>query len=282
MLLSISIALAGKFTLLLTRSRAGNPFWPTHEFGFDTDILQALRFMPIRVFEHFTGAHSYEAIEHIPTNIRVFAILATLSAFWAQIAFMLGGDNARAERVTLSASVFAALVCGALGATHAPRYLLPLSGALMFGACLVLSRSSAANRWVGSLLLIMTGLGFVCAYQFRFVLVDRGTMAGLSELTAYLSTRNIHGVFSHDRLLPWQLMFLSDEKIAGRFIYRTDRYPEYVSRANAVLASNPELTAEVGYRGDVDFGGQTVLTINDYIVVTPTNRPRLEQLGFQF
>lgn len=280
-LISLVAFLLGKVAIILAGSHANQSFWPSHEWAFDANPLQALRFAPIRVFEHFTGAYSYETAEKIPLALQIFAIFGTVATFFAIALIPFGITNGNAEKLTLGASVLAAVVCGCLGATHAPRYLLPVTGSLLVGFCLAYA-SSPPRRWCNGLLAVSIALGLTGVYQMKLVRVDRGTLSGLKQLIDYLDAKGIRAVYSHDRLLQWQLMFLSDEKIVSRFIYRNDRQPAYVKRADAILASDASHAAEVGYWDDTDFGGQFVARVDEFIVMAPTNRQRLEKLGYQF
>lgn len=96
--------------------------------------------------------------------------------------------------------------------------------------------------------------------------VDRKAMI---STTSYLETHRLNYIFSTQGLLQWQLMFYSKEHLKARYIYNTDRYPEYVNQVNSAYTQHSAQTALVGFTPEFSPYKQSVINLQNGFSIYP-------------
>lgn len=125
------------------------------------------------------------------------------------------------------------------------RYFLPM---LQFGS--ISAGIYTGNRTPGKTVkTILTGVicvGIAALNSFWYFQFEGEKEKNINELISYLKSRQIKYCFSRDCMLPWHLVFYSNETIIARIPYQNDRYqPFHTSVDSNFLAGGK--TAYIGY-----------------------------------
>lgn len=163
------------------------------------------------------------------------------------------------------------------------RYLLPLSGMLIFSTAILLANENH-QKWMSKLLASKTILGFISVISFySFQPQHMGKARSIQKLVKHLEDNKIYYVFSADCMLPYQIAFYSNEKILARMPYVPGRNIDYLRQVDNALL-NHKKTALVSYLG-YKFGDQkenSEQVVDDFQILTnPTKDLLLQHFIFQ-
>lgn len=164
----------------------------------------------------------------------------------------------------------------------AGRYLLPLSGILIFTIATI-SSAQQIQKWMLKSVSIITMLGFISVASFySFQPRHMGKAKCIQKLVNHLENNNIYYVFSADCMLPYQIAFYSNEKILARMPYVPGRNTEYLKQVDNALFQHKK-TALVSYSGEM-YGYEKIgsVRIDDFLVLAnPKKELLLEHFIFQ-
>ena len=140
----------------------------------------------------------------------------------------------------MTADELQAIIAAGLSCTH-----LMVEGDGRHWSAVVVSEAFAGFNLPGALLACCLG-GALGLWQDRGFSFQPGGAAAVQALVSALEAHGVRAAFSHDGLLQWQIAFYSGTRIVVRSTAAEDRYPPYLTAANALLERAPEAVAEVG------------------------------------
>lgn len=162
------------------------------------------------------------------------------------------------------------------------RYLLPLSGILIFTIATLLNKE-IYQKWISKILVTVTIFGFISVISFySFQPHHMGKARSIQKLVKHLEGNKIYYVFSADCMLPYQIAFYSNEKILARMPYVPGRNTYYMRQVDNALKKHKK-TALVSYTGEL-YGDQKKNSerVDDFLVLAnPAKLLLLEHFIFQ-
>ncbi len=251
------------------------------------NLLAAGMALPSRLLDHLCGAYYLHRVLPCPSGGGVAAqIMAGLVAFSGLSAGLaLWRRQASPLVLALVAGCVATLLATLAVAAYGPRYLLPFT-ALFLLLLAAQWQDGGRRRWLQGALLACCVGGALGLWQFRSFSFQPGGAAAVHALVEALDARGVRAVFSHDGLLQWQIAFYSGSRIVARSTAAEDRYPPYVTAANALLRDSPAAVAEVGLISDFAAedlaSGRVVRVAEVYGLVLQVDEAQLRQRGFAF
>ncbi|XZF12547.1 hypothetical protein ACTHGU_12200 [Chitinophagaceae bacterium MMS25-I14] len=227
-------------------------YWKPAVFSFHGHLQKQIAGFPSLLFDHFHAWYYLTDVFHASLISRFFSVLSIA----VMLLFIISGVrqvllNRRftAESAALTAVLFT-FGYGIFLDSHAPRYLLPLSGFLYIGIFLLLQRIKYARaiRYSFPVLFLAGGAAM---WSFRNYSFNPTTETQMLECIHYLEQQHVRYVFSNDGLLEWQLMYYSNEKLVCRESSRQDRLPQYVKAVDSAFMHDRQHTAVVDFYGDL-------------------------------
>ncbi|MBS1585042.1 MAG: hypothetical protein JSS82_05795 [Bacteroidetes bacterium] len=248
--------------------------WSPKVFSAKADLRNACRML----YDHLHGYIYLDEVFAAPLSAKIFAgIFIALILSLAGLALGYCFRRLKAERLFIFsvASILVTFLYGLFIVGHPSRYLLPISGFVLFALFLLLrNRRLSPGIVTGLLACSLPGAVAVVSFRdFRFLPYTKAEM--LSTLS-YLERQGIDHVFSNDVPQEWQIMFYSHERIICRESNNVNRYPEYTKSVNEAYKANPASTAVVDFSGDLkDMAPRKTVTIAKRFYVTPAPSTRL-------
>lgn len=153
------------------------------------------------------------------------------------------------------------------------RYLLPLTGFTLFSIYLYATKlRPIIPLYLGSTYLVIAAAITVVLFPTRFKI--RSDKHDMLEVINYLKAPengSVKYVYTFTYMMPWEIMFYSDEEILARTSYFPGRYPQYDTIIDRALYSGKN-TALINYR--YDYGGLDVsedsLALENYYYILPS------------
>ena len=261
--------------------------WSPPAGSGSTAMLAAGRALPSRLLDHLCGAYYLHRVLPCPSGASVAAqIMGGLVAVTlASAGLALWRRRASLLVFALSASCLATLLATLPVSAYGPRYLLPFTAVFLL-LLAALWQDGHRRRWLHGALLACCLGGALGLWQYRSFSFQPGGAAAVQALVSALEAHGVRAAFSHDGLLQWQIAFYSGTRIVVRSTAAEDRYPPYVTAANALLERAPEAVAEVGWLRDFapeDLASGRVARIAEvYGMALQVDEAQLRQRGFAF
>lgn len=218
-------------------------FWDKTNIYTFSMIWENLLSLPRNVYSAVSGNYYLGNIFKNDTFTKVYAY-SYLSVLYLSIAlgtilFVIKKEHRYKLLITLL-PVLATLSCTLFLKEFYPRYLLPLFGFAIFHLYF-LTTLIQSKTFKYLLITFFLLSGFISTYSFKnykFEGNSNDKLCGkkqIDSIVEFLQQNKTHYTFTTGALFQWQLMFYSNEEIISRYIYSTDRYPEYVERVNNAL-----------------------------------------------
>lgn len=270
---------------LLLKHNAVN-YWKPVVFDFAWPSVKSIDHAFSLVIDHFNAWYYLEDVypSSFPARISAGLMIAAMIMVVAAAVFFILKDFRKNLLFILSVvSIMLTLFYALFLTTDAPRYLLPLSGFLLFSLALLLEKINEQPVLLSvSAPLVITGI--LALYSFRSYAFVPFTKSQLYTSIHYLEQHNIHYVFSNDGLLEWQIMYYSNERIICRESSKKDRLPAYVELVNNAYRTAPQTTAVIDFYGDLpDMApDKVVMTGGKFAVVLQPDEQLLRDMEFEF
>lgn len=248
--------------------------WSPKVFSTNADLRNAF----LMLYDHLHGYIYLDEVFAASLPAKIFAgIFIALILSLVGLALYYCFKRFKAERLFIFsvASIIVTFFYSLFITGHPSRYLLPISGFVLFALFLLLrdrrlSPGILTGLWGYSLLGTVAVTGFK---NFRFLPYTKAEM--LSTLN-YLELQGIDHVFSNDVPQEWQIMFYSKERIISRESSNINRYPDYTKSVNEAYKTDPAHTAVVDFSGDLkDMAPKKTVTIAKRFYVTPAPSAKL-------
>jgi len=237
------------WALLLLAKSGVKEVYGIHPPEMTTDVIIAgIRRFPEYVYQSLQGNYIFAWYQDTNSYYTSFAEIFTGLIFLTGVLGLLHLlFNRKGFGLFIASTLFIPLVLGysMLTETMEGRYMLPLTGYTLLAVYIYMNR---LNLYV-PMHLGATYLVIAAAITTLIFPVRTQTMyhrQGLEESLDYLKAQNIWYVYATDCMLPWEVMFYSDEQILGRMFYFPGRYPVYDTMVDRALYAG-EQTAVIGY-----------------------------------
>lgn len=145
------------------------------------------------------------------------------------------------------------------------RYFLPVTGFSLLSLSMFISSKNIRFSWrLFSILPIICGLAALNSFwYFQF---EGDKEKSITALVHYLKEKKIKYCFSMDCMLPWHLIFYSDEAIIARIPFMTDRYQKFHSMVDSNFLEGGK-TAVIGYRVyESEYVPRNAVYINEFFI----------------
>lgn len=261
----------GVILFALHRYKAGLlPNYPLKAQDIES-FTQNVSRLPEYLFYSLAG--KYYLSENFPDNLFTALFSYTFIAFIVLLPICSIYNLVKGNKDQLFAmsvlAVFGVIVVNAAPIYVAGRFFLPLTGAVIFSAQLLLNRVKISRVAVsGVLSLCVVGIIGLCTFwNFPSGKMSR---SALEEIIQRLEEHDVHHVLVTYSILDFQIIFYSDERILARNKWYPGRYTEYLNTVDGVYHSHGNI-AVVGYNGEYD-GMQldpTYVTPEYFIAIAP-------------
>ncbi len=254
-------------------------------------LIHNLRDLPVLLFDHFKGWYFLYYIYKAPLTCNIFscltiALIAVLVILAIKYSIKSPGEHSLFIISVLSI-LFTIGYCLFL-TEHAPRYLIPITGFILFSLFILLDKSllsASASLRLNNLLcgtLILISIPAIISFKDYTFYPARKTEVLAS--VDYLQKHDIKYCFSNDGLLQWQIMFYSGEKILCRESDTEDRYPEYVQAVNNAFIHNRQQVALIDNTADLKSisPDKAVNVISHFYIVLQPEEQVLKDMEFKF
>lgn len=194
----------------------------------DMDMLQhRLRCFPFYLYRSLHDNYFFSTYQE-PNFFN--AVTATIGCifFWGILVYTILYATTRREDkwMVLASGAFVPAVILYSAFTRFPegRYLLPVSGYITIALAIVFSKLKPSKVYMTAIYtyLLMACISTVC--YFSFADVSANHRADVYAMINYLNKKQIKYVYSEDCMLPYELMFYSDNRIFARMPYQPARY----------------------------------------------------------
>jgi hypothetical protein len=191
---------------------------------------------------------SYSFFEIRPINIFVLLLVAVslLLITWLTLGWIkrLRSDPISSPGSVAMFSLFASMAYVPLLISSSPRYFLPV--AIFLGLAVWLHAPRwAIGSWIVLNLVTTLSLG---SHAFMAPPIPDGTteVKAMEELLFELRKKDVHGVYSMNSHLQWQIIYYSQDEIPARWVEPADRIPGYPTKVDQALFSGKHV-AVVGF-----------------------------------
>ena len=260
-------------------------YWNPDVFNFKNNLINNLLSIPNNIYQNMCGSDEVSAAFHVPAPIIGFAVCFTgiILSMLCGVVYLLVFKRPKTNplvflfAISISLTLFYTVFLNG----YSPRYLLPLTGFSLLLLFILLQKIKFLL--IHKILCVsFISFGVISLLSFKPFNIDNGNKLQLSKLISYLESNNVHHTFSKNGYIQWQLMFYSKENIISRYVFPTDRYPEYVQKVNAAVNDPSVKTALISFHKN-DMPGENTISFNDkYFVYINPDKELLKSLGFQF
>lgn len=269
--------------LLLTKSGVAEVYG-IHPPAMTMDVIIAgIKRYPEYVYKSLQG--NYVFAWHQDTNsyytsfAKIFTGLIFLTGLLGLLHLLF---KRKGFGLFITATLFIPLVLGysLLTETMEGRYMLPLTGYTLLAVYIYMNRLNlSVPVHLGATYLVVTAAITTLMYPVRTQTMYH--RQALEESLDYLRKQHIRHVYATDCMLPWEVMFYSDEQILSRMFYFPGRYPVYDTMVDRALYMG-EKTAVIGYwHAYAGLGLDTIDRETQYFISTNPTKEVLEKV-FQF
>jgi hypothetical protein len=270
-------------------------YWAPTTFA-NVAVLESLAQMPRRLWVNATGVY------FLNRQLELGTLTKLLSLGWVVLVASAGTQAAwnavRSRRIDVSVVALASIVV-IVGFSLVVdrfqwgyRYLVPTVGFEVLLVARELHRRAAsfthglravdvgAAAMVGvAILLSVTEVSRTPGFSGTSVAAETLERDAVRASVAFLEEEGVRHVYAWDGMLQWKLMFESRGRILARWIYRTDRIPEYPAAVDRAFAEGArvaifgELTDLEAVRRSIADAGAVAnpLRVSDYhfVVLDP-------------
>lgn len=259
-------------------------YWEPQALNFSAAAFETAHMIPQTIY---TGLHGYYYLNDVykpsvPARFfaDVFMIFIKLTLL-AAVVFAIPGLK---KRNALPLIAFLSLICSLLYLPFVPpgppRYVLPLTGMVLFATCIYLDMLT--SKWLAGLMIgPLCLLGSIAMFMFKDYKFEGTSRKQLLSFISYMEQRKIFYVFSTRALMQWQIIYYSNERVISRFTSKTDRYPEYVERVNRAL-DEAKPTCIIGFDGPYAPDDIPFIRVHGYLFYPYPTREFLQNHDFAF
>lgn len=264
-------------------------FWDKTNIYTFSMIRDGLLSLPRNIYRAVNGNYYLGNIFKSNLSTRIFAysylIIFYLSIGVGTILFIIKKEHRYKILITLIPTL-ATLSYTLFLKEFYPRYLLPLFGfsILLLYFLITLIKNKTFKYVIVAFFLFWGSLSIYSFKNYKFEGNSNDKFSGKEQINTiieFLKYNNTHCTFTTGALFQWQLMFYSDEEIISRYIYSTDRYPEYVKRVNDAL-ENDHNTAFIDCNNTVNDSIKCAFEIDRFKVYLNPQKDFLQKVGFAF
>jgi hypothetical protein len=274
----------GVWALLLLAKSGVTEVYSIHPPELSTDvIITGIKRFPEYVYQSLQGNYLFAWYQDTNSYYTSFAKIFTALIFLVGLSGLLHLlFNRKGFGLFIAATLFIPLVLGysMLTETMEGRYMLPLTGYTLLAVYIYMNRLNlSVPVHLGATYLVVAAAITTLLFTVRTQTMYH--RQALEESLDYLKEQNIRYVYATDCMLPWEVMFYSDEQILGRMFYFPGRYPVYDTMVDRALYAG-EKTAVIGYWHA--YAGLELDTIDretQYFISTNPTKEMLEK-AFQF
>lgn len=145
------------------------------------------------------------------------------------------------------------------------RYLLPISFFSTISLGILLNNFKIKFFSIPSLFCAII-VGFISAVAFWNFQFEGDKRKHINELISFLQKKQIHYCFSRDTMIPWHLIFYSNETIIARTPYSTSRHQAYHKSVDSNFFAGGK-TAYIGFNQyKEEYNSERVLLLNTFFV----------------
>jgi len=282
---SVLVGMVPAILLFVWLKHFASSHWQPTVFTINSHSIFNIANIPSLLFDHFHGFYYLVFVYPAPIGNKIFSVLFTTLIGVLIIASVRYLFYKFAEHSLFIVSVLSVLFtlgyCIFLD-SHAPRYLLPVTGFALFAFFIYADRyiSSRISMPFATALIV---IGFISMFSFRDYTFYPATRKQVISCVDYLKKHDIKYVFSNDGLLQWQIMFYSGETIVCRESSMEDRYPEYIKRVNDAFVNDRQHVAVIDNTIDLKtVAPEKAISINGiYVVLQPTDE-MIKDMEFKF
>lgn len=274
----------GVWALLLLAKSGVTEVYSIHPPELTTDvIITGIKRFPEYVYKSLQGNYVFAWYQDTNSYYTSFAKIFSALIFLVGLSGLLHLlFNRKGFGLFIAATVFIPLVLGysLLTETMEGRYMLPLTGYTLLAVYIYMNRLNlSVPVHLGATYLVLAAAITTLLFPVRTQTMYH--KQGLEESLDYLRKQNIQYVYATDCMLPWEVMFYSDEQILGRMFYFPGRYPVYDTMVDRALYMG-EKTAVIGYwRAYAGLELDTIDRETQYFISTNPTKEVLEK-AFQF
>lgn len=243
-------------------------YWEKPPFSLQSFSFENFLEIPRHIFIHFSGNFYYNRV--LEFNYLLLLISGVLCLMFF-VAVVLGIFKNRSKMsfdpiyLTVLFSIILTLSYTPLMKGENYRYLLPLGGIAFLSIFLVL-KNSINYRIINFFLILFIVLESVHLFNLKNYSIEN--RKEISSIIDEIDSKKVHFAFCDGGLLQWQIVFYSTERIKTRFLYLTDRYPDYIEQVNNAYIENSKnvvlITSESSGINH-DFQGKMNLKVHDNI-----------------
>ncbi len=261
-------------------------YWKPEVFKISVSALKNVVNIPWLLYDHLHGYYYLEDVYKASLSSKIYAcafivlmVVVPVVVFY-QFVFLKMRDGLFiyimiAVLFTLGYTVFLT--------SHAPRYMLPLTGFVLLAVYLLLDKNK------GYLLKVVVYvpfivIGAISLVGFKDYTFEPYTKQQLLGCIDVLKQHKAYRVFSNDGLLEWQVMYYSDEQIICRETDNVDRVPAYVKLVNEAYKTDCAHTATIDFYGDLKDmePDKTIMANQKFAIVLCPGIQLLKDMEFQF
>ncbi len=262
----------------------GTIIYGVHPPAMTMDVIKAgISRFPEYVYKSLQGNYIFAWYQDTNSYYTSFAKIYTVLIFLTGLLGLLHLlFNRKGFGLFIAATLFIPLVLGysLLTETMEGRYMLPLMGYTLLAVYIYMNRLNlSVPVHLGATYLVIAAAITTLLFPVRTQTMYH--RQALEESLDYLKKKDIWYVYATDCMLPWEVMFYSDEKILGRMFYFPGRYPVYDTMVDRALYAG-EKTAVIGYwHGYAGLELDTIDRETQYFISTNPTKEVLEK-AFQF
>ena len=274
----------GVWALLLLAKSGVTEVYGIHPPAMTMDVIKAgISRFPEYVYNSLQGNYLFAWYQDTNSYYTSFAKIFTGLIFSVGLLGLLHLlFNRKGFGLFIAATLFIPLVLAysLLTETMEGRYMLPLTGYTLLAVYIYMNRLNlSVPVHLGATYLVIAAAITTLMYPVRTQTMYH--RQGLEESLDYLEEQNIRYVYATDCMLPWEVMFYSDEKILSRMFYFPGRYPVYDTMVDKALYAGKK-TAVIGYwRAYAGLELDTIDRETQYFISTNPTKEVLEK-AFQF
>lgn len=159
------------------------------------------------------------------------------------------------------------------------RYLLPVTAFTFFAAYIYINRLRLlVPMQLAAAYMVIAGV--ITTQLFPAKHKGKDNKREFVKKIEYLKKHNVKYAYATDCMMPWSVMFYSDEAIRCRMFYFPGRYPTYDTMVDKALYSGKK-TAIIGYRNEFADMDLNIDSQNYYFISLYPTKATLEK-AFQF
>lgn len=279
--LAISFAVT-YFTISILKSNTA-PVYDVHTgFPVETLISNIKRF-PEYLYKSLQGNYSFGWYQETPWPYKVYAgIASTLLYSLALLSLLHLLFNKKEFSLFIASTIFIpiAFTYSLIPETMQGRYLLPMIGFALL-SLYIYSTKLRMQTLLNGAMIVLVAITARATITMPLYFNGQSNREELTATLSHLKKHNITNLYATNTMLPWEIMFYSNEQIRCRSFYFPGRNSHYDTLVDKAFF-NGEKTAIIGHWKE--YGGLQLDSLdfeNHYFIQRNPTKELLES-AFQF